>query len=126
MKKTKIIYWVLTAMVLLPSAGSAIPELFTPGPEQVVKGLLTLGYPLYLLKILGVAKILGTLALVTNRFPRLKEWAYAGFAIEFLGAAASHVLANDAANALMPLIFFAVLMASYYFYNRIKSEETAS
>ena len=44
-----------------------------------VRGLLKrLGYPLYFLVILGIWKLLGAVALVIPRFPRLKEWAYAG------------------------------------------------
>ncbi|MBY0414245.1 MAG: DoxX family protein, partial [Bdellovibrionales bacterium] len=43
----------------------------------------------------------------------LKEWAYAGFAFDFLGATASHALAGDSANALFPLLFFTALISSY-------------
>ena len=126
MKKNKIIYWVLTALVLLPTGLSGIPELFMGGPESVVKSMQTLGYPLYLMKILGFAKIAGALTIIFgNRWPRLKEWAYAGFAIDFLGALASHILANDAANAPAPAIMFILLMGSYFYWHKTTETQTA-
>ena len=81
-------YWILTLLVLLPTAGSAVPELLSHGPAQTVASLHTLGYPLYLMKITGLAKLLGAIALLANRPPRMVEWAYAGFSFLFLGATA--------------------------------------
>ena len=112
-KRNRIIYWVLTILLMVPGAGGGLVELFTSGPESIVKTMQLLGYPLYLMKILGFAKVLGGLAILTGKIPRLKEWAYAGFAINFLGATASHVLADDSVNAIFPFLFFLVLMASY-------------
>ena len=112
-KRNRIIYWVLTILLVVPGAGGGLVELFTNGPESIVKTMQLLGYPLYLMKILGFAKVLGGLAILTGKIPRLKEWAYAGFAINFLGATASHVLADDSVNAIFPFLFFLVLMASY-------------
>ena len=112
-KRNRIIYWVLTILLVVPGAGGGLVELFTSGPESIVKTMQLLGYPLYLMKILGFAKVLGGLAILTGKIPRLKEWAYAGFAINFLGATASHVLADDSVNAIFPFLFFLVLMASY-------------
>jgi len=117
-KRNKIIYWVLTILVMAPTAGSGIPELFASGSEQVIQIFHTLGYPLYLMKILGFAKILGALAILTGRIPRMKEWAYAGFTFLFLGATASHLLAGDAAHAPFPFIFLVLLMGSYYFWKK--------
>lgn len=113
-KRNAILYWVLILVVLLPTAGSGIPELFTGGPETTVAGLHTLGYPLYLMKILGLAKILGAIAIISNRSRTLKEWAYAGFAFDLLGATASHLLAGDAVHAPLPFAFFVILMAAYF------------
>ena len=117
-KRNKFLYWILTLLVLAPTAGSGIPELFTSGPEAVLQAYHTLGYPLYLLKILGLSKILGAIAILYGRFPKLKEWAYAGFTFNFLGATASHLMAGDAAHAPFPFIFFLLLMGSYYFWNK--------
>ena len=122
-KRDKTLYWVLTLLVLIPTAGSGIPELFMDGPGQTAQAFHTLGYPLYLMKILGFAKILGAIAILTGRFPKMKEWAYAGFTFNFLGATASHILAGDAAHAPFPFIFLVLLMGSYYFSNRIRTSE---
>jgi uncharacterized membrane protein YphA (DoxX/SURF4 family) len=117
-KTNKIIYWILTAAVLLPMAGSGFPELFSDGPAQTVQSLQTLGYPLYLMKILGLAKILGALAIITNRFPKLKEWAYAGYTFNLLGATASHILAGDGVHAPIPFTMFVLLMGSYFLWRK--------
>lgn len=123
-KREKIIYWVLTIILFVPAIGGGVVELFTNGPANIVQIMLALGYPLYLMKILGFAKILGGIAILWGKFPRLKEWAYAGFAFDFLGATASHVLANDSANALMPMVFFIVLMVSYYLWRKANDFDT--
>ena len=124
LKRNKIIYWVLTLILMVPGAGGGVVELFTNGPEPIVKIMLQLGYPLYLMKILGLAKILGGLAILTGKVPRLKEWAYAGFAFDFLGATASHILANDSSNALFPFIFFILLMISYFLWHKTSATPT--
>ena len=117
-KKYKIIYWILTVLFLLPTAGPGILELFTGGPESTAMTLQALGYPLYLMRILGFAKILGAIAILSNKSSRLKEWAYAGFTIDFLGAAASHVLAGDAVHAPIAIVMFAFMMGSYMMWHR--------
>jgi hypothetical protein len=112
-KSKQIAYWITTLLVLLPTAGSGIPELVGHGPASTVQAMLTLGYPLYVMKILGLAKILGALTLFANRPVRLVEWAYAGFSFLLLGATASHLLAGDAAHAAAPVCIFVLLMVSY-------------
>lgn len=123
-RTSKILYWVLTALLMVPGGGGGIVEVATGGPESVARTLVALGYPLYIMKILGTAKALGAVAILTGRSPRLKEWAYAGFAFDFLGATASHVLAGDAPGALAPLAFFAALMASYALWYRIRDSSS--
>jgi hypothetical protein len=117
-KRNQILYWALTLLVLLPAAGSAIPELFMHGPRATVESYQSLGYPLYLMKILGFAKLLGAFVILTDRNRRITEWAYAGFGILFLGATASHFLAGDPTHAPIPLLFFVVLAGSYAFWSR--------
>lgn len=108
-----IIYWILTLLFLLPTAGTGVLELFLAGPQQTVESLMRLGYPLYLMKILGFAKIMGALAIVTGCSNPLKEWAYAGFSFTFLGATASHILAGDLAGAPIPFSLFLIMLGSY-------------
>ncbi len=77
-----------------------------------------LGYPLYLMRILGLAKILGAVAIVTNRSRTLAEWAYAGFVFDLVGAVASHLIVGDGPIAVAPAVMLALVLASYRFYPR--------
>ena len=81
--------------------------------EYVRVALAHLGYPLYLLVILGVSRVPGALTLLVPRFPRLKEWAYAGAFFEYTGAAASHLLMGDHGQWVGPLIFSGFTMLSW-------------
>ena len=73
-----------------------------------------LGYPIYVLTILGVWKVLGAITLFLPGLPRLKEWAYAGIVFELTGAAASHQLhGNGVADILPPLVMAVVAMISW-------------
>ena len=123
-KKHKLIYWILTILMFVPGVIGGVVEVFTDGSESIVKIMLFLGYPLYLMKILGFAKILGGAAILYGKFPRLKEWAYAGFAFDYLGAAASHVFANDSVNAIPPLVFFGIMMGTYYLWYKTQATPT--
>ena len=82
--------------------------------EQVVATLAHLGYPVYFATILGVWKLLGAIAVVVPRFPRLKEWAYAGFFFDLTGAAASRAFVGDGlVDIAAPLAFLALVVASW-------------
>ena len=117
-RHNRIIYWTLTVLMFVPGTLGAFAEAFTKGPASIVKILIALGFPLYLMKILGTFKIFGGIAILTGKLPRMKEWAYAGFAIEFLGATASHVITGDAKYALFPFSFFVVLVITYLLWHR--------
>jgi hypothetical protein len=83
-------------------------------PPIVVAGLTHLGYPAYFPLILGTWKLLAVLALLAPRFPRLKEWAYAGIIFDVTGAAFSHAASGDgAADIAVPLVFAALTVASW-------------
>jgi hypothetical protein len=82
--------------------------------ETFAQGLVALGFPLYMLTILGTAKLLGALALIAPERPLLKEWAYAGFAFNLLGASASHVFVGDPlGETLRPVVMLILGAASY-------------
>jgi uncharacterized membrane protein YphA (DoxX/SURF4 family) len=117
-RSTKIFYWVFTLLFVLPMIGTAIPELFTASPSSLPI-LRHLGYPAYLAKIIGVAKLLGAVAILANSFPRLKEWAYAGFTFMYMGAIASHLFAGDKREPLLPLGFLLVSSLSYFFWSKM-------
>ena len=107
-----IAYWILTIIVSFELAAGALWDLLRIEYVRVV--LAHLGYPLYLLIILGAWRIPGALALVAPRFPRLKEWAYAGAIFNYTGAAASHFLAGDGRNYWAgPLVLSAFALLSW-------------
>jgi len=82
---------------------------------EYTRGVLThLGYPHYLLLIIGAWKLPCAVTLFVPRFPRLKEWAYAGAVFNYTGAAASHLLVGDRASRWMgPVLFTAITLASW-------------
>ena len=82
--------------------------------EVQAESIAALGYPDYLMTILGVAKLLGVIALLLPGTPLLKEWAYAGFTFDLLGAAASHGFNGDSATEIaIPLVVLAIAATSY-------------
>ena len=125
-KTQRIAYWVFTLLFLIPMAGSGIPELFVGGPAATAATMIHLGYPLYLMRILGFAKLLGAVAILARKPRRLMEWAYAGYTIDLLGATASHLFAGDGALALVPVVILPFVLASLYFRVRIDEGTTAA
>jgi hypothetical protein len=89
--------------------------------EPAKEGIRHLGYPEYFGNMLVVFKILGVLALVIPKVPtKVKEWAYAGFAFNFIFAFLSHWAVDGfGSQTIMPLVLLAVLVASYTTYHKI-------
>ncbi len=112
-KTLKITYWTVTILFSLLMLFSAVVELMQT--KQANESLVHLGYPTYVNLILGVAKLAGIIAIIQWKFPTVKEWAYAGFTIDFLGAAASLFLSGDGIMVLSTLPFFLLLFISYLF-----------
>ena len=107
----KVIYWVSTALLAALSVFAAFAYL--SGSPQAVQGFAHVGYPQQLRIILGIAKPLGAIVLLVPGWPRLKEWAYAGFTFAWISAFIAHYLAKDGPKAFMPLILLAILFVSY-------------
>ena len=107
-----IAYWISTVLVAAELAlGGAWDILQIPYVRAVIDHL---GYPRYFLVILGVWKVLGAVALVVPRLPRLKEWAYDGAVFNYTGAVASHLAVGDGALALVyPVIQVGLVAASW-------------
>lgn len=124
-KTTKILFWSTTVIIFLFEG--VIPAL-TSQTQIAKEGVHHLGYPQYFGDAFIVFKVLGTLALIIPQVPnRIKEWAYAGFAFDFIFTIISHV-AVDGANfmSFFPLIFLALLAISYITRNRIAGERNYS
>ncbi|WP_233559707.1 DoxX family protein [Taibaiella sp. KBW10] len=109
----KIIYWSATLWLALGMCSTAIVQLLKV--EDEVKAFTTLGYPIYLMTIIGIWKILGTIAILIPKTPLLKEWAYAGFFFAMSGAAISHIIMCDAFSKIFPSLLLLVLtILSWY------------
>lgn len=113
-KRNKIIYWIATIWLALGMLSTAIVQLIKM--EEEVESINALGYPAYLLSILGVWKILGVIAIFIPKFPLIKEWAYAGFFFVMSGAIISHLAVGDELITLFgPTLLFVLTIASWYF-----------
>jgi len=114
-KRNKIIYWVATGLLALGMLQSGIFAILRA--KQWVDLVVSLGYPLYFLTILGIWKILGVIAILIPQFKLLKEWAYAGFFFAMTGAIASHLACGDHSvkGIIGPFFQIVFIIFSWYF-----------
>ena len=122
MKKQKLFFWISTGLIALFEG--VMPAL-TSQTELAKEGIIHLGYPLYFGNALVIFKVLGVLALIIPAIPkRIKEWAYAGFAFDFIFAAISHGAVDGInGNTFFPVIVLAVLAVSYISYHKINDQK---
>ena len=113
-KRDKIIYWISTLWLALGMTSTGIVQLMKI--EAEVDVIANLGYPVYILTLLGIYKILGVVAVLVPKFPLLKEWAYAGFFFVMSGAIFSHLVVGDGAGTLFgPALLLVLTAVSWYF-----------
>ena len=105
-------YWAATALAALAFASGGAFDL---ARGEQVRGIMShLGYPLYFAALIGAWKVLGALAILAPRLPRLKEWAYAGMFFDLSGAAVSHGSVGDPpVRWLTPLAILVLVVASW-------------
>ncbi|MFI5171988.1 MAG: DoxX family protein [Chitinophagales bacterium] len=122
MKKTKIIYWIITLLFAAYMVFSAIPDAMST--QKAIDFLTGMGYPEYFIPFIGVAKILGVIAILIPGFPRIKEWAYAGLAFDLIGATYSIIALGQPFSSwvfmLPPIIF---CFTSYFLYHKYQKEK---
>jgi len=105
MNRAKMIgYWTTTSIIAFAWLSGGVAD----HRPETLQGMVELGYPPYVLTILGFWKVLGAVAVLAPRFPRLKEWAYAGTFFELSGAVASHAMSRSSLSHLIWPGFFAV------------------
>ena len=120
----RLVGTVSTVVFSLVMTGSAL--LFLSGAPKVAESLGALGYPAYLAKLLGAAKLCGVAALWLPLPKALREWAYAGFAFNLLGAVASHLASpGPRAHALQPAVLLVPLLLSYFLRHRAAASRGA-
>jgi hypothetical protein len=113
-KRNKIIYWVSTLWLVLGMVSTGIVQLIQMKEEA--DNFASLGYPGYLMTIIGTWKILGTVVLLIPNFPLLKEWAYAGFFFTMTGAIVSHLVSGHGMNEIFgPALLLILTIVSWYF-----------
>ena len=116
-KRNKIIYWIATLWLSLGMVSTGLVQLFKEKTGTGgVDSMTHLGYPMYLLALLGIFKILGVVAILIPKTPLLKEWAYAGFFFVMAGAIFSHIASGDAVKEIFPSVLLLILtITSWYF-----------
>lgn len=127
MKKIKILYWVFTSLFAFMMLGSAIPDILSS--QTAVQGMHDgLGYPVYFIPFIGIAKLLGVIAILIPGFSKIKEWAYAGLTFDLIGATFS-IIASGAGfgNWIFMVLPLSLAFLSYSFYHkRTKAISAAS
>jgi len=121
-KTVRILYWTLTCLFALFTLGDAFGGITKQ--QAGIDVLKHLGYPDYIMPFLGVAKLLGVAAILQQKLQTIKEWAYGGFAFNFIGAFVSRAVLGDAAGMLLiPLVALAIMFASYFLWRQMKGNE---
>jgi DoxX-like family len=118
--KTIVIgFWIATALFCLQMSFTAFAELRLP---QVAQAFTHLGFPAYFRVELSWAKVIGVVLLLAPMPARLKEWAYAGFAIDIVSAVIAHLAVGDGPGAWGWAVGTGVLWAlSYFFWRRLQT-----
>ncbi len=117
-------YWASTSLFAIGMLLAGIQEV-SHSPDHL-ETLHRLGYPEYLLTLLGVAKLVGSPFLLLQRFPHLREWAYAGFCFVFGGAIISHTVRGDTLVQTLPAVSCAALLAVSYWSYRARGPRAPS
>lgn len=122
-KLNRIIYWVATIWLSLGMVSTAVVQLTKakagaggPGAPGGVEAMAHLGYPAYLLTLLGICKVLGVVAILVPKFPLLKEWAYAGFFFIMSGAIVSHIASGDHFGEIFPSGLLLIMTVLSWFF----------
>ena len=130
MKNVNPIYWTLTIIFAGLMLWSAIPDLMSTSDAVLIINK-QLGYPAYFTPFIGFVKILGVIALFIPGYPRIKEWAYAGFAYDLVAATYStyysaRAVGQPVGKIAFLLIYIAFAIASYvYYHKKLKSDSSA-
>ena len=112
-KRIRITYWVSTIWLALGMLSTGVVQLIKM--DKDVEMMSHLGYPVYFMTIIGVWKILGTIAILLPKFQLLKEWAYAGFFFVMSGAIISHIACGDGLKDFFgPVLLLLLTIVSWY------------
>jgi len=114
----RVAYWIATglfaALLMADGLGGIMQA------EAGRAALEHLGYPLHLLTLLGIAKLLAAPAVLQTKFRTVKEWAFAGFVFSCFGAFWSRAAAGDAAELVFPGVFLAIAAVPYVLWKKVQ------
>jgi uncharacterized membrane protein YphA (DoxX/SURF4 family) len=117
MKKINIFYWIFTGLFSLAMLSSGIPNMMAS--KEWTELFVHLGYPAYLLPLLGAAKVAGAIVILIPGFVRLKEWAYAGLFFDLVGATYSIIMVEGFQPQVSGmLVFFGLFALSYVYHHK--------
>lgn len=103
-----ITYWIITGLLVAGMFSGGLAQLL--GAQWNKDGFIHLGYPVYFMHLVGTWKVLGVIALLVPGYPRLKEWAYAGFFFVMTGAVISHLASGDGVQGVIYQSIFVILI----------------
>jgi uncharacterized membrane protein YphA (DoxX/SURF4 family) len=113
-KRNKIIYWISTILVVLATLPGGLGQIYHA--KWSLDLIRPLGYPEYILTIIGIWKVLGGIVLLIPKFPLVKEWAYAGFFFAMSGALYSHLASSESmVKIVSPVAILILVLLSWYF-----------
>lgn len=115
MKKNKIIYWSTTGLFAAFMTFSAIPDMLKV--PEAIQFITHLGYPEYFIPFIGLAKLLGSIAILIPSFKKIKEWAYAGLVFDLIAAVYSIVMTDGYDPGMLMMIPIFAVVATSYVYN---------
>jgi len=109
----KATYWIATIWLALGMTSTGVVQLLQI--KQEADFTAKLGFPPYILVLLGIWKILGVIAILIPKMPLLKEWAYAGFFFVMTGAIFSHLSTHNPGDIFPSLLLLVLTLMSWYF-----------
>ncbi len=117
-KRINTLYWIFTGLFSLLMIFSAVGGL---QPSQQAIELIhdQLGYPVYFIQFISIAKLIGSVAILIPGFNRIKEWAYAGLFFDLVAAVYSGIAANGFDPMMLTLlVWFIMGILSYMFWHK--------
>lgn len=121
-KRNRIIYWIATIWLCLGMLSTGFVQLLQL--EDEIAFIVKLGYPRYFITMLGLAKIVGVVAILIPKNAVLKEWAYAGFVFTMAGAIFSHISVGSPVNEILPALLLLLLSITSWIFRSWRYKNT--
>ena len=118
MKTKRIFYWAVTILLAAMMLVSGTAYLIKTA--DFTKEFTALGFPLYIIVPLGIAKAIAAIVLLNNQYKKLVEWAYAGLFFDFSLALSAHLMIGDGESALA-IIAILLLSISYHYKDQVRT-----